>query len=81
MEKLFLFKAASFYEVFEWDTRTLVGVIRSRDGGWVIEVDKGWHGDVSEGLAFQVTIILRVLNKLGEIPAGPFVAGDHVGHW
>ena len=81
MENLYVNKLASVYEIYNYDHQHKIAEIVFRDGRWVVEQGAMFPEDITETLAWQVTLMLRALNAGTLLSVGPFLAKDYVGHW
>ena len=81
MENLFVNRLASVYEIFDWDHRQKIGEIVFENDRWILARSSLFPDEITETLAWQVTIMLRTLNSGSVVSVGPFVPGDYVGHW
>lgn len=77
MTKLYVSIRASDYELFEYDAMEPVGDLSKGDSGWELSSPGLPTVRISESLAFQVTIMLRLLNQGKSLKPGPFVPSDY----
>lgn len=81
MENLLVNRLASVYEIFDWDQRQKIGEIVFENDRWVLARGSLFPDEITETLAWQVTLMLRALNSGSVVSVGPFVPADYVGHW